>query len=254
MSIGNGGGCCGSTTINTIGTNLFGDGTVSAPSISFLSEGSSGIYRVGAGDIGVSILGTKVADFKSTGLTASLIGNQTGNSTGTQTLPDGTVGAPSLNFTNETNSGIYRVSAGDIGIAIGGTKVVDITSAGISTASLNGITSGTYTPTITPTNITIGFTYDASYIRVGNVVSVQGSFTSTFTAVNSSFIVTLPIARASNFIASNEACGAAQFTNPLAAVQGAISATTGAKTATGIFISAGSEVGSINYSFQYTLS
>ena len=253
MSINNGGGCCGSTTISTTGTNLFGDGTVSAPSITFLSEATSGIYRVGAGDVGVTILGTKVADFKSTGLTASLIGNQTGNSTGTQTLPDGTVGTPSLNFTNETNSGIYRVSNGDIGIAIGGTKVVDITSSGISTASLNGITSGTYTPTVTPTSLTVNFVYDAQYMKIGNIVMVSGSFTNTFTAANCSFTVSLPVAPGSNFIASGSAAGMAQYMNPALTVAGAMNATIGAKTATGVFVSPGSGSGNINYQFMYSV-
>lgn len=46
-------------------------GTAASPSLTFSAETGSGIYRVGAGDIGITISGTKVGDWKSTGLTAT---------------------------------------------------------------------------------------------------------------------------------------------------------------------------------------
>jgi hypothetical protein len=45
-------------------------------------------------------------------------------------LADGTAAAPSLNFANDTNTGIFRPTTDSIGFAEGGTEVMRITSAG----------------------------------------------------------------------------------------------------------------------------
>lgn len=41
-------------------------------------------------------------------------------------LANGTVGAPALAFASETNSGLYRVGAGDLGLAVLGAETLDI--------------------------------------------------------------------------------------------------------------------------------
>lgn len=43
------------------------DGTVGAPGVSFNSEATTGLYRVGAGDVGYSILGVRVLTINNTG-------------------------------------------------------------------------------------------------------------------------------------------------------------------------------------------
>ncbi len=48
---------------------------------------------------------------------------------------DGTVSSPSISFTNNTNAGLYRIGANNLGISVSGTKVSDISSLG----TLNGI-------------------------------------------------------------------------------------------------------------------
>ena len=45
------------------------NGNAGSPSLYFASETSTGIYRVGTGDLSISVLGTDVADFTSAGLT-----------------------------------------------------------------------------------------------------------------------------------------------------------------------------------------
>lgn len=50
------------------GSVLFGDGTVSAPGISFLSDADNGFYRIGANNWAASTAGTKVLDFSATRL------------------------------------------------------------------------------------------------------------------------------------------------------------------------------------------
>jgi hypothetical protein len=57
---------------------------------------------------------------------------------------DGTVSAPSIAFTNETNTGFYRVGSHDIGIVVNGIKVSDITASGYNVAySTSSATPGT---------------------------------------------------------------------------------------------------------------
>jgi hypothetical protein len=49
----------------------------------------------------------------------------------TLSIADGTVTDPSLHFTDDTNSGIYRIGADNIGISLGGSKAVDLSSSGM---------------------------------------------------------------------------------------------------------------------------
>jgi hypothetical protein len=45
---------------------------------------------------------------------------------------DGTVAAPAFSFTSDVGTGIYRIGAGNIGIASAGAKVVDISGTGVA--------------------------------------------------------------------------------------------------------------------------
>jgi hypothetical protein len=54
------------------------DGTVGAPSLNFATETSTGIYRPGSGEFGISILGVKLFGLTSTGLNNPGTGNFTG--------------------------------------------------------------------------------------------------------------------------------------------------------------------------------
>ena len=48
-------------------------------------------------------------------------------------LGNGSVGSPALTFSSDTNTGLYRIAADNIGVSVGGTKIVDIDDEGIST-------------------------------------------------------------------------------------------------------------------------
>jgi CRISPR/Cas system-associated exonuclease Cas4 (RecB family) len=71
-------------------------------------------------------------------LTASLA--KDGQTTTTARIPfafgigvaDGTVSAPAVNFSNDTNSGVYRIGADNIGVSVNGAKVLDIGTGGLS--------------------------------------------------------------------------------------------------------------------------
>ena len=60
----------------------------------------------------------------------------------TITLADGSVGAPSLSFASESDTGIYRAGAGNFNIAVGGSMAVDISSSGMNVPV--GIAGGTF--------------------------------------------------------------------------------------------------------------
>jgi hypothetical protein len=64
-------------------------------------------------------------------------------------LLDGTVGTPSLNFAAETGTGLYRPGAGELAIAVLGTKRVGVTATGVSVTGSGtfstGIAGGTFT-------------------------------------------------------------------------------------------------------------
>lgn len=147
----------------------------------------------------------------STGGISGNIGNNNSSDIPLGLFGDGTVSAPSISFQNESNSGIYRVSNGDIGISIGGNKIVDVTSSGITATNL---TSGTYTPTLTPilgVNTTTAYVW--AYHRIGNIVMVCGQADFTGLAANtiSRFSFTLPIAPTTVFATSQRLYGAASL-------------------------------------------
>lgn len=100
----------------TFTTGLFGDGSAASPAISFALDPDTGLYRVGANDLGFSTGGTLRLDLSTTALTSTLpwLGQ------------DGTVGAPALSFSADPDTGIYRAAANNFAFTAGGTSYLDI--------------------------------------------------------------------------------------------------------------------------------
>ena len=75
--------------------------------------------------------------------------NTTQAGASTVSLVDGSVGTPSLNFAAETSTGLYRPSAGELGISVLGTKRVGVTATGVTVTGSGtfstGIAGGTFT-------------------------------------------------------------------------------------------------------------
>mgnify|MGYP001616378148 CR=1 FL=1 len=161
----------------------FSDGTVGAPGISFTSDLDNGLYRIRTNNIGVSAAGAKVLDIGTTGLGVVGVLN-TGN---------GTASLPSLAFTSDLNSGVYRIGADSIGITSGGSKIVEVRSNGISVTGTLA-SSGLFSPATAINNSagTVGnpaysFTgqtdlgfYKASRTQLG--VAVSGGLVAYFNA------------------------------------------------------------------------
>lgn len=70
---------------------------------------------------------------------------QTLNVGGGISLPDGSVATPALNFTSDTDVGLYHIGANHAGFGINGAKVLDLSTAGL------GITGTTISSGLTTT-------------------------------------------------------------------------------------------------------
>lgn len=102
-----------------------------------------------------------------------------GTVTGPILLPDGTVAAPALAFANDPDCGLYRIGTNNIGVAIGGSKLLDLAAGvvaivGVLTATSSITASGGFAgdgSAITGLN--------ASVLASGTVPSarVSGSYT-----------------------------------------------------------------------------
>lgn len=109
----------------TATTRFFsGDGTVSLPAWSFVSDPDSGIYRIGANNIGVAVNGAKVLDIATTGLSI------TGATSTTTTLAVGT----NQTFAKEVNHTI-SVDTTTTAATAGGNLII---SSGAGATSGNG--------------------------------------------------------------------------------------------------------------------
>lgn len=126
-------------------------GTVSAPSLAFSAEPTLGLYRVGAGVLGVAVGLAKIVEFEAGGLELA---------TGQILTPLGTAAAPPWAFTGDANTGVFSSGADTINLATGGTSRLSISTTAITSTlalSATSITSGAGTaaaPTYTFTGDT----------------------------------------------------------------------------------------------------
>jgi hypothetical protein len=102
----------------------FIDGSAADPSISFTSDTDTGIYRVGSNQVGISTAGTQKL------LVGSLQtqSNNTLVALNNFNVNDGSAAAPSISFTTDSDTGIYKAGAGSIGFISNGlvvTRFVD---------------------------------------------------------------------------------------------------------------------------------
>ena len=100
-----------------------------------MSRSNAGTYSTPAGQPVVSGTTINSATFNTlvSDLAAEITDSASRSGKGGFTAPvraaDGTLAAPSFSFTSETGSGLYRISAGLVGVAMLGVKVLEITSA-----------------------------------------------------------------------------------------------------------------------------
>lgn len=115
------------------------NGTLGAPSLTFGSDGDSGLYRVGSNDVALVAGGVKFAEGTASTLTLPLATTATTTmtaaslvSTTSTNLPDGTLGQPGLLFSNDPDTGMYRIGANDAALGAGGVKAIEWTGSAVT--------------------------------------------------------------------------------------------------------------------------
>jgi hypothetical protein len=94
------------------------DGTRSAPSYSFDTDGSSGLYLADDGSVRIATEGSDAIGFDDRFIT--LGGQQTG--VGRMSILSGSSGSPVYGFEGDIGTGIYRADSGVIGVSTGGVE------------------------------------------------------------------------------------------------------------------------------------
>lgn len=134
------------TSNGTLSANISGgqvaavDGSVSTPAYSFLNDTNTGFYRITTDTIGATAGGTLKWFTDTTGLTIN---------SGILFNLDGAVGTPTYTFTGDTNTGIYRIGADQLGVTAGGTQ-----AANFGTNTTNLLAGGSTKLQINTTNVT----------------------------------------------------------------------------------------------------
>ena len=158
------------TSSSSGGTGLFADGTVAAPSISFLADQDTGIYRIGANNLGVAAGGVLRFRVDSGGITSLGLANQiqttdyvdittgtnmqlallasTGNTSGK--LEVYTQGGAAGGVLNINTQGGGAVNFGSGNATFGGAVVAPSLTAPASTALALAAGSGNQNITLTP--------------------------------------------------------------------------------------------------------
>jgi hypothetical protein len=127
-----------SRTGTTMGTATFGttavlnaSGTASLPGYSFTGDPDTGLWRTGADSLGWATGGTNRLTLSTSALTSTVgFSGTTGTFSGalsaasltlssTFLLPDGTNLAPGVSFTSDTDTGLYRAGANQLGLVVG---------------------------------------------------------------------------------------------------------------------------------------
>lgn len=91
-----------------------------------------------------------------TEMTNSVAADGQTSMTGPLKASNGSAASPSVTFASDTNTGVYRIGADNLGISVGGTKIVDVASTGATVTGTLTATSFSGTHTLTDVNITGG--------------------------------------------------------------------------------------------------
>ena len=128
----------GSITINATDGNItLDDGTAAAPSLNFTNEPTTGLFRASANVMGFAVAGVSRATMTTSGVTVT----GTITPSGSLHAAAGSVGNPSIAFNADQNTGLYNIGADNIGAAIGGVKVLDVASTGLTVTGALGASS-----------------------------------------------------------------------------------------------------------------
>jgi hypothetical protein len=138
-------------------------------------DGTGDTLRVGGDKVNdnfveiYTLLGTGTALSSGISATASVVTLAGPSITGVASFADGSVSAPSITNTGDTNTGIYFGAADTVNVTTGGTKRIDIDSSGLDVTG-NVTATGTVEPagdTAAGDNAAIGYTSAEGLILTG---------------------------------------------------------------------------------------
>ena len=138
-------------------------------------DGTGDTLRIGGDKVNdnfveiYTLLGTGSALTSGISATASVVTLAGPTITGVASFADGSVSAPSITNTGDTNTGIYFGAADTVNVTTGGTKRVDIDSSGLDVTG-NVTATGTVEPagdTAAGDNAAIGYTSAEGLILTG---------------------------------------------------------------------------------------
>jgi len=151
-------------TSGTGGILRINNGTVGAPSIGLNADTDTGIYSTGTANLSISAGGAQQLAVTTNSVSVT-------GASGVLSVPLGSVSLPSYTFNGDTNTGLYRPVADNIGIACGGVQQMNITTDVVSVTGAAGVLSvplGTVSlPSYTFTGDTNTGLYRASNDTVG---------------------------------------------------------------------------------------
>lgn len=99
----------------------FSDGSATFPSISFEKDSDTGIYRSAADILALAVGGAKSLELGAGDVSMWFAGVRThAFQVGQAFGPDGTAASPAMAFLADPDTGLYRVSANEVGVALGG--------------------------------------------------------------------------------------------------------------------------------------
>jgi hypothetical protein len=151
---------------------LVGNGTAGAPTIGFSSDTDTGLFRVGADSIGISAGGTSRVSVSTTATTSTV----------PVVVPGGSAGAPSLTFSGDTDTGIYRFAADTLSISTGGTVRASFSTSALGVAYPVRVSDGSAgTPSLSFNDDTnTGFyRFSSDVLSVTTGGTLRASFTTT---------------------------------------------------------------------------
>lgn len=174
-------------SIGTQGYIVDSDGSAGSPAYSWTSDPDTGFYRAGANDFRAVAGGVEIGRFTSTFMSSSL----------TFFAIDGAVGTPSISFGSDTDTGLYRIGANDLGLSAGGALQLELnasSSVALRSIALHAFADGS---AALPSQSYIsdfdtGFYHDTANqiaIALGGSTAgqiAQGSFTGTLTGLTTS--------------------------------------------------------------------
>jgi hypothetical protein len=169
----------GSITINATDGNItLDDGTAASPSLNFTNEPTTGLFRASANVMGFAVAGVSRATMTTSGVTVT----GTITPSGSLHAAAGSVSNPSIAFNADQNTGLYNIGADNIGAAVGGVKVLDVASTGLTVTGALGATSLT-APAATDLTLA-GGTAGTNSVVVSNTLAASSAIIGAFKVGN----------------------------------------------------------------------